>query len=215
MHSLRYQWHNDDPLYDGVPMLQSLQTSYIQEKGYVNLRCVHTLGCPSELKTADSNRTDLDFKNPTFRTQRAYPAAFAELFPDHPVPDVIGVACCAQFAVTSAKIRERPLADYIRYQKWLMASELEDEISGRVLEYSWHIIFGQEAVHCPDAATCYCRTFGLCNLDCAGSDKCGERWPFPPFSSLPTGWPGVGWDGTVRSKETLDAFREVAVKKGP
>lgn len=40
-------------------------------------------------------------------------------------------------------------------------------MSGRVLEYMWHILFGMEAVHCPAAGECYCEGFGKCGLSCS------------------------------------------------
>ena len=81
------------------------------------------------------------------------------------------------------------------------------------MEYSWHIVFGQPAVHCPKAEKCYCQTYGLCNLMCT-EDKCGERWPFPPVATLPKGWPQKGWSGEDRSEEELAALRNTAVING-
>jgi hypothetical protein len=147
-------------------------------------------------------------------TEFAYPAAFKALFPGEDLPDVVGVACCAQFALTRQKIRERPISDYHRYRNWIMNTHLEDHVSGRVLEYSWHIIFGRSAVHCPNAKVCYCKVYGLCGLECSEEGKCGERWPFPPFSTLPNGWPGIGWDGEVMNEEKLDELRKSAMKNG-
>ncbi len=95
-----------------------------------------------------------------------------------------------------------------------MNTHLEDHVSGRVLEYSWHIIFGRPPVHCPNAKVCYCKIYGLCNLECNEDGKCGERWPFPPFSTLPNGWPGIGWDGEVRNEEKLEELRKSAMKNG-
>lgn len=188
-------------LSDGVPLLKNLQLSYVVSQSYVNLRCVWTLGCPAELnfkgQPADSSKT----------TEAAYPDAFKELFPGESLPPTIGVACCAQFAVTREKIRERPIQDYKRYRQWLSETPLDNYISGRILEYSWHIIFGQPPVHCPNAQECYCKTFGLCTLECKEDGKCGEYWPFPPFSSLPKGWPTVDWDGQNRNAETLVELR--------
>lgn len=67
-----------------------------------------------------------------------YKPAFEGLFPGVPVPEVIGASCCAQFAVTADKIRERPKSDYETYRHWLLETKLPDDISGRILEYSWH-----------------------------------------------------------------------------
>jgi hypothetical protein len=49
---------------------------------------------------------------------------------------------------------------------------MEDYMSGRVLEYTWHILFGKQAVNCPSAEDCYCKTFGKCGLKCTEGD-CG------------------------------------------
>ncbi|MCJ1305876.1 hypothetical protein MMC08_008693 [Hypocenomyce scalaris] len=134
MHSLRYQWHNDDPIYDGIPLLQNLRVPHIKARGYVNLRCVWVIGCPGEMHPLSSN---------TKGTEVYYAEAFKELFPNTAVPEAVGVSCCAQFAVTSSKILERPKADYVRYRKWLVNTPLEDYDSGRIMEYSWHMIFDE------------------------------------------------------------------------
>ena len=128
LHAERYQWHNDDPLYDGARTLSRLQLTYILEQGYVNLRCVWTLGCPHEIHPLDHPADEI-----TSETR-----AFKELFPDAPIPESIGVSCCAQFAVSKATILQRPREEYERYRRWLLETDLEDGLSGRVLEYSWH-----------------------------------------------------------------------------
>jgi hypothetical protein len=92
-----------------------------------------------------------------------------------------------------------------------METPLDDHVSGRVLEYSWHVIFGREAVHCPNARECYCKTYGLCGLECTEEGKCGERWPFPPYATLPNGWPGVGWNGEIRDEQKLEELRMTAM----
>lgn len=135
IHSQRFQWHNDDPYYDGVAMLRNFRVPYLQQQGYVNLRCVWTLGCPAEIHPlSDAHREDVHageyFKN-----------GFMELFPDTPVPESVGVSCCAQFGVTRAKVLERPKSDYERYRRWLSKTDLTDDLSGRIMEYSWHSKF--------------------------------------------------------------------------
>lgn len=132
IHSQRFQWHNDDPYYDGVTMLRNFRVPYLQKQGYVNLRCVWTLGCPAEIHPlSDAHREDVHageyFKN-----------GFMELFPGTPVPESVGVSCCAQFGVTRAKVLERPKSDYERYRRWLTETDLTDDLSGRIMEYSWH-----------------------------------------------------------------------------
>ena len=137
MHSLRYQWHNDDPIYDGLPVLQNLQLPHVRAEGYANLRCAWVLGCPEEIKPVKSGEKKREGDS-RVQTENEYEKAFLELFPNATVPDVIGVSCCAQFAVTREKIRERPQADYERYRQWILDTTLSDAISGRILEYGWH-----------------------------------------------------------------------------
>jgi hypothetical protein len=85
-------------------MLRERQLPYIISQDYTNIRCVWTLGCPSEIKLdkqIDPNRED-DLRP----TQTAYKQSFQELFPGKPIPISVTVACCAQFAVTREKICE-------------------------------------------------------------------------------------------------------------
>ncbi|GAB7323565.1 hypothetical protein MBLNU13_g07067t1 [Cladosporium sp. NU13] len=140
-HANRYQWHNDDPLYDGQRMLSRLKLPFVKAQGYVNLRCVWTLGCPAEIRPIGefiAPSSDNEVVPEEARAGAFYKSAFEELFPGVPVPEVIGASCCAQFAVTADKVRERPKSDYENYRRWLLETRLPDDISGRILEYSWH-----------------------------------------------------------------------------
>jgi len=192
IHSLRYQWHNEDPMYDGVPVLQHLRLSHVKARGYVSLRCTWTMGCPSELHPLNPSNSHDDRS----QNERAYADAFHHFFPDKPVPATIGAHCCSQFAVSRDRIRSQPKALYEKIRNWLLDTELSDQISGRVIEYMWHIIFGMPAVDCQDAGECFCETFGYCNLTCK-ADACEKRYHFPRFATLPEGWPeeGPGRDG--------------------
>lgn len=135
LHAERYQWHNDDPLYDGARTLSRLKLPYILEQGYVNLRCVWTLGCPHEIHPLDHLVDEITSET---SADQVYAASFQELFPDIPIPESIGVSCCAQFAVTRETILKRPIEDYERYRRWLLETDLDDGLSGRIMEYSWH-----------------------------------------------------------------------------
>lgn len=140
-HANRYQWHNDDPLYDGKRMLARLQIPYIKQEGYANLRCVWTLGCRVEIHPFSEEGATLpgaDASSADAPAGAYYKDTFEYLFPNMPVPEEVGASCCAQFAVTAAKIRERPKRDYERYRRWLVETPLSDGLSGRVMEYSWH-----------------------------------------------------------------------------
>lgn len=177
------------------------------------------LGCPAEIKPI-TDETPAKPNEP-IHAKHVYKAAFEELFPSLEVPQEIGVTCCSQFAVRREVIRQRPRAEYVRFREWLLVSSLGDDLSGRVLEYSWHskiflpaspfshdanppspVIFGKKAVHCPNAADCYCQNYGLCDMKC-DADKCDGQYILPPFSTLPKGWPHLGWKGEDRNWKGL------------
>jgi hypothetical protein len=228
IHPNRYQWHNDDPDYDGLPMLRHFQLPYLEKEGYVNIRCAWSLGCPNEIKPLEEEGEHRE----AVHAGGDYKNAFQHLFPDKAVPEYVGVSCCAQFAATKEKIRERKKSEYKRYRDWLIETDLKDSISGRIFEYSWHstfvlallhflvmrlcstlantytlfhvltltVIFGKAAVHCPTAEECYCKVFGLCRLTCKDKGSCEDRYTLPPFSSLPEGWPYRGWHHEERQR---------------
>ena len=134
IHGRQFQWHNDDVNYDGGTMLSRLQVPYILAQGYVNVRCVWLLGCPDEVHVRDPR--------PSHQSEVNFREGFIELFPDraskNDIPDVVGVSCCAQFAVTRNKVLELPRSEYERIRAWLRDTSLKDDISGRIMEYSWH-----------------------------------------------------------------------------
>lgn len=217
IHSQRYQWHNDDPYYDGVPMLRRIQIPHLQQEGYVNLRCAWVLGCPIEIRPHTAAHRQDVHAGEYFKT------GFMELFPDAEVPREVGVSCCAQFGVTKWKVLERPRIDYIWFRRWLADSSLQDELSGRIMEYSWHsmfpssllvmgltlaVIFGKEPVHCPTAGECYCKVFGLCGLSCPDTGACKDRYILPPYSNLPNGWPYIGWNGEKQEPDPKKGLPE-------
>ncbi|KXT02270.1 hypothetical protein AC578_5046 [Pseudocercospora eumusae] len=205
-HSKRYQWHNDDPVYDGQAVLRRLNMSYVESVGYASLRCCWTLGCPVEirpLREAEAGYPDSDPDSPKARAGSFFKAAFEQMFPGQRVPEEVGAPCCAQFAVTADTIRQRPRADYERYRDWLLNTSLSDYLSGRIMEYSWHIIFGKQAVHCPNAGHCYCKLFGLCKLKCEEEGKCHAAYTLPKYSTLPTGWPDMDWNNQWRNVTAL------------
>lgn len=150
-------WHNDNPDYSNVVTLMRLQTDAVQRKGFVNLRCNGDPGCPAEVQL---NRIPVD---ETRTIEVHMPAAWGHFFPNTTLPDTIATPCCAQIAVSADQIRKRSLEDYKKYRQWLLDTRLDDDTSGRVMEYLWHIIFGQEPVFCPDIQQCYCDLYGWCN----------------------------------------------------
>ncbi|KAM5444554.1 hypothetical protein MferCBS31731_000007 [Microsporum ferrugineum] len=144
-------WHVDAPLHDNAIAMQSLQTNYIRENGYVNLRCMRNLGCasPGRHPLITPEVWDQLF-NGTTQGKRTATTTEGDgkgvIRSVVPVPETVMVACCAQFAVSREQVRLRPLEDYVHFRQWLFDTSLNDAASGRVFEYLWHIIFGKNAV---------------------------------------------------------------------
>ncbi|KAJ4407490.1 hypothetical protein N0V85_004360 [Neurospora sp. IMI 360204] len=156
VHAQRFAWHNDGPNHDTLVTLQHLQTPYVQASGYVNLRCSLFPGCPAAVRP---NQDAGKMTPPT--NSNIFKAAFQQILPGIPVSEAVAATCCAQFAVSRETVRSRSREDYVRLREWLLNTELDDSLSGRVFEYTWHIIFGKAAVYCPDAGECYCKVFGI------------------------------------------------------
>ncbi|KAF2280232.1 uncharacterized protein EI97DRAFT_455142 [Westerdykella ornata] len=150
-------WHNEgEDGYDAVEMLRTLNIDFVQRNGYANLRCIHIPGCPDEIQPFRNPREDHR------SAEHAMPDAWAYMFNNTDVPEKIGTPCCAQFAVSRSQVLKRPLSDYQRYMDWLIQTPLTDDVSGRVFEYLWHIIFGRSPVYCPSHEQCYCDVYGRC-----------------------------------------------------
>ncbi|GAB7353132.1 hypothetical protein MBLNU459_g3670t1 [Dothideomycetes sp. NU459] len=133
-------WHTDAVDYSNVRALRALNVDFVQRNGYANLRCIATPGCPDEV---------LPFREPADEgrvVETNYARVWQAVFNNTDVPRAVGAACCAQFAVSREQVRKRPREQYVTLHRYLMETELDDETIGRVYEYMWHIIFGQEAV---------------------------------------------------------------------
>ncbi|RMZ90037.1 hypothetical protein DV736_g2747, partial [Chaetothyriales sp. CBS 134916] len=118
--------------------------------------------------------------------------AFIELSSERPsaddIPTAIAASCCAQFIVTKTKLRVKPLSEYVRVRDWVLNAPLPDDISGLIMEYSWHMFFGQPDVHWPEAQSCYCNVFGLCDLDNCTDKACQAQYTLPRYSTKPKEW---------------------------
>lgn len=151
--SVTQGWHNEGRDRDMVYMLRTLNFNTIQQKGFTNLRCETSPGCPNRIQPSRGNST----------VERAMAGAWKELFGRTKVPETIGAPCCGQFAVSRAQVLKRPLADYKKYLNWLLRTPLDDDTVRGVFEYLWHVIFGQEPVYCPETRQCYCDLYGQCS----------------------------------------------------
>ncbi|GFG20403.1 hypothetical protein IFM61606_00528 [Aspergillus udagawae] len=147
-------WHTDTLDYSNVESVRSLQTEFVQQSGFVNLRCQGNPGCPDEIRPLE------DPPQPGKENSRAYAKAWEELHNNTNVPETVGAPCCSQFAVSKAQVLKRPLSDYQRYYHWVLTNKLPDELTAWIMEYSWHIIFGKDPVFCPDIYQCYQDVYG-------------------------------------------------------
>ncbi|KAK0252944.1 hypothetical protein B0A54_09737 [Friedmanniomyces endolithicus] len=156
-------WHTDAKKNDAVNMLRELQLNFVLERGYVNLRCIEAPGCPDEI------RPWREPADPEKVPEQIYPLVYAEFFnrtvaETRQEVELVASTCCAQFAVSREQILRREKADYVRYMKYLEETEYSDAHIGRVLEYMWHIMFGQSAVHCENVKVCWCKVYGRCEV---------------------------------------------------
>ncbi|KAI4249111.1 MAG: hypothetical protein LQ352_005707, partial [Teloschistes flavicans] len=109
------------------------------QTGYVNLRCNWNPGC--EYKDRKNAHVNAEVWKEVFA------GASRSLFSGQKeVPEEVGAACCAQFAVSKDRVLERPKSDYEAFRQWVVDTDKSDAQSGRVLEFLWHVIFGMEAV---------------------------------------------------------------------
>jgi hypothetical protein len=145
-------WHNEGREHDIVAMMRIFNYTTIQGDGYRSLRCEQSPGCPDRIQPARGNSS----------VERAIGDAWKDLFGNSRVPKIIAAPCCSQFIVTKAQVLQRPLSEYQRYFDWLLRTPLDDYTSSGVFEYLWHIIFGQDAVYCPNTKECYCDLYMQC-----------------------------------------------------
>lgn len=160
-HPHKVTWHNNILLnYDTAFTIQSLSDERVTREGYFNARCHHDPGCPDWLHLdRPEEEWDLVKKN----EERYFTSdLWHELHPGVPPPASLSQPCCAQFAVSRDRIRTRPLAQYQRYRRWLLDTDWPDEISGRLMEYTWQYIFAGTSEFCPAVNICYCDGYGVC-----------------------------------------------------
>ena len=157
MHSHRWTHHNNALLgYDASEMVRRLKSDYVIRKGYVNLRCHWSPGCPEWLHPGNLQES-LEKQEEVVLSR-----CWSELFPSDPLPAALGQACCAQFALSKERVLSIPLSRFIFYRDWIARTTLSDYVSGRIWEYSWQFLFTGQSIYCPAEHICYCGGFGLC-----------------------------------------------------
>lgn len=157
IHAHRWAWHNNDLFNTDTAMtIRHLSDARVAREGYMNLRCMFYPGCPAWMRL--KAKEEVEEKKEELLVAKAW----KELFPNDPMPDILGQPCCSQFAVSGERIKAIPLSEYKRIRNWLLKTRLSNSMSGRVFEYLWHYIWTGKNVLCPAMHECYCDGFGAC-----------------------------------------------------
>ncbi|KAL9112895.1 MAG: hypothetical protein Q9227_002972 [Pyrenula ochraceoflavens] len=160
-HPHREAWHNNILLdLDTATTIGRLSSARVVRLGYLNTRCHLDPGCPSWLRldAPESEwNVDLHKEQPFFTAE-----LWKDLHPGAPLPTYVSGPCCAQFAVSAERVREKPVEEYVRLRNWVLHTTLDDEVSGRIMEYTWQYIFTGEFEVCPSQHECYCDGYGIC-----------------------------------------------------
>ncbi|KLU90861.1 hypothetical protein MAPG_09386 [Magnaporthiopsis poae ATCC 64411] len=163
VHEGREQWHNSELGPSTATILENLRVDTVRRRGYVNLRCKHDPGCPTDVNPLEPS--PLDVERGDIRAH--YADVYMELFnvSRDAIPKQLGHPCCAQFAVTRDRIHQRPREDYVRMRRWAMEQTVTTSFNaGWVFETSWHVVFGMPPIYCPAVEVCKCELYGWCGM---------------------------------------------------
>lgn len=157
MHAHQITWHNNDLLdSDSAKMVRHLSVARVIREGYMNMRCHLDPGCPAHIRPLAAHE-DINVPEAVIIGR-----AWTELFPDQRIPDVLSQACCAQLALSRDRIHTHPRERYIFLRDWLLNTDLENNISGRIFEYVWQYLWTGAYEFCPKEHICYCDGYGIC-----------------------------------------------------
>jgi hypothetical protein len=138
IHGSRFSWHNDEPHYDNLLLLNALNlTSATSVGGYSNLRCDWSAGTcnPSNSEPQGSLATQthamLQSYDERAVSDSLIPGALAAIFGDSRLRgeekkwtlernDAVRAQCCAQFVVTRESIHLHSKEEYIALRQWLI-----------------------------------------------------------------------------------------------
>ncbi|EPE34414.1 hypothetical protein GLAREA_10108 [Glarea lozoyensis ATCC 20868] len=133
-----------------------LKDQFVMDSGYVSPRCLGSCENVIELSGNYIPLSDLEDAIPRETQIGSFLMEFLGW-----IPEKIASPCCAQFAVSREAVYRRSLDEWKSIRKWLEETKLSSSSSGRVLEHTWHILFGMESIHCPVQNVCLCGGFGM------------------------------------------------------
>ena len=158
MHHHRTSWHDNALLDNSASMIKRLSSAKVMREGYMNMRCHLSPGCPSHIHPFSPTPSDKS----VVPEEAIFADAWREIFPGTQVPTVLSQPCCGQFAVSKPKLRAITRETYVHYRDWLIKTKLPNNLSGRVWEYVWQVIFAGVNEFCPKEHICYCDGYGVC-----------------------------------------------------
>ncbi|EJT79783.1 hypothetical protein GGTG_04866 [Gaeumannomyces tritici R3-111a-1] len=162
MHASEFPWHTELMMLGSMSyVLQRIDMNHILKYGYTNLRVSWMSGCPDWINTTISAKDSGKKEEPLVK--QAWIDNFAAKGAAHrSAPEILGVPCCNQFAVTRAAMQRNKKAQYDRSLEWLQTTPLDDTLSGRVWEHMFHYMFTGKAVECPLERKAYCSLYRIC-----------------------------------------------------
>jgi len=130
VHGHRTSWHQKDPS-DIVVALRALQWN---KYNYMPLTSSMT-HCSFKLNTRDpQEKVNYELWRDVLQKELGAPPE-----------NGIEAPCCASFVVKRDAILAHPKTFYSNIIDYILASQYSDQLTGRTLEYTWHMIFGQPA----------------------------------------------------------------------
>jgi len=162
IHGSDSTWHIDGVLQHSTRQaLSRLDLEEVRKRGYLNLRTSWENACPVWINTSIQLGDERYDEN--LREEEPYiRGAIENIFPEKRVPSGLASPCCSQFAVTKERIRRIPKERYKKAIDWLMNTELESKVSGRVWEHLWHWLFLEKDIDCPSEWRALCVWYHIC-----------------------------------------------------
>lgn len=140
-HSHAASWHQN---FDSAFEVSRLRAGYVLERGYVSPRCL--AGCENVMPVAEArDAVPISEIHLAARDVQLRSLLAEFLDPAEPIPEKIAAPCCAQFAVSRDAVHARSLEWWEEMRNWLITTSLSSYSSGRLLEWTWHIWFGEDA----------------------------------------------------------------------
>lgn len=144
IHGHRTSWHQQG---DILSLITSLNLRALDRDTYIPLRCDWYPSCPAEIRPLDHDAVVWGPGVHREDAEREIGRAWRRLFGEGvEMPRTIASQCCAQFAVTRGAVRRWGRGVYEGMREWLVETEVEDDVSGRVFEKLWAYIFTGEGV---------------------------------------------------------------------